>query len=132
MTQCTRLTASAFRPAGKQSDQSSTGLGDPRCIAAADCYCGMRNHRTGSEPHTHSCSAAAAPNSDSALTHSHNTVLARCSRTFRERRRSCSLGSQCSILRKATPVSQTRRRLMRAQYVACRTFKSLIINPYLI
>ena len=60
MTQCTRLTASAFRPAGKQSDQSSTGLGDPRCIAAADCYCGMRNHRTGSEPHTHICSAAAA------------------------------------------------------------------------
>jgi hypothetical protein len=127
VTQCTRHTASTFRPISRQWDHSSTVPKDTRCIAPADYYCGMRNHRTGSEHHTHSCCTADDPHSDSALTHSHSTVLARCSPTFKMERRSCSLGWQCSILLKASPGCQNHRPLMRAQCVACRTFKSLIL-----
>ena len=115
LAQFTRHTASTFRPISRQLDHCSSVPRDPRCIASADYYCGMRNHRTGSEHHTHSCSTADHPHSDSALTHSHSIVLARCSPTYKMERRSCSLGCQ------------NHRPPRRAQCVACRTFESLIL-----
>ena len=128
VTQCTHLTASAFRLIGRQWDHSSTVPKDPRCIAPADYYCGMRNHRTGSEHLTHSCCTVDHPHSDSALTHSHSIVLASCSPTYKmEERRSCSLGWQCSILLRTTPGCQYHRPPMRARCVASRTFESLIL-----